>query len=108
VARAAAGALQSARSSREKAAGATIAAMKHATPVALDALEPLLERIRSLGGLREKKRGVFYRGSSAFLHFHEDPAGFFADVRLAPAWQRLPVNTAAERRALLAAVRRAI
>jgi len=80
--------------------------MKHATPVALDALEPLLVRVRALGLLREKKRGVFYRGSSAHLHFHEDPAGFFADVRTGPAWTRMRVNTAAERRALLAMLKR--
>ena len=82
--------------------------MKHATPVVLDALEPLLQRLRSLEGLTERKRGVFYRRSSAFLHFHEDPAGFFADVRIGPSWQRLPATTAAERRALLAAVRNEI
>jgi hypothetical protein len=80
--------------------------MKHATSVALDALEPLLERVRALGVLREKKRGLFYRGPKAFLHFHEDPAGFFADVRTGPVWTRQPVNTAPERRALLAAIRR--
>lgn len=82
--------------------------MKHATDVALDGLEPVLVQLRRLDGIREKKRGVFYRGSSAFLHFHEDPAGFFADARLGPDWQRLPVNTTAERKALVAAVRRAL
>ncbi|MDP9238608.1 MAG: hypothetical protein M3P30_14640 [Chloroflexota bacterium] len=80
--------------------------MKHATPVVLDALEPLLERLRKLDGLTERKRGVFYRRSSAFLHFHEDPAGFFADVRIGPAWQRLPATTAAQRRALVDTVRK--
>ena len=79
--------------------------MKHATPVALDALEPLLAQLRQISGLTERKRGLFYRKSSAFLHFHEDPAGFFADVRTGPAWQRLPATTARDRRALLALVR---
>jgi hypothetical protein len=55
--------------------------MKHAGPGALDALEPLLERLRRLDGLREKTRGVFYLKSGAFLHFHEDPSGFYADIR---------------------------
>jgi hypothetical protein len=82
--------------------------MKHATPVALDGLEAVLAQLRSIDGIREKKRGVFYRGSSAFLHFHEDPAGFFADVRLGSAWQRMPATTAAERRALVSAVRRVL
>ena len=83
--------------------------MRHATPAALDQLEPLLRELRVCDGLREKKRGTFYRGSTAFLHFHEDPAGLFADVRLAGAeFTRLRATTAAERRALLAAVRRAL
>jgi hypothetical protein len=57
--------------------------MKHATTAALDRLEPLIERLRALGGLKEKGRGVFYLKSRAYLHFHEDPAGLFADVRAA-------------------------
>jgi hypothetical protein len=42
------------------------------------------------------------------LHFHEDPAGFFADARLGPAWTRLPVNTAAERRRLFTEIKAAL
>ncbi|MBP7648735.1 MAG: hypothetical protein KA085_03475 [Phenylobacterium sp.] len=57
--------------------------MKHAGEVALDQLEPLLARVRALPSLIEKKRGVFYRKSRAFLHFHEDPQGLFGDVRAA-------------------------
>jgi hypothetical protein len=62
--------------------------MKHAGPQALDQLEPLIARIRALPGLVEKGRGVFYRKSRAFLHFHEDPhsyaglGGLFADIRV--------------------------
>jgi hypothetical protein len=83
--------------------------VRHATPAALDRLEPLLAELRGVEGLREKKRGTFYRGSSAFLHFHEDPAGLFADVKLAGSdFTRLRVATGAEQRALLAAVRRAL
>ena len=52
----------------------------------------------------EKKRGVFYRRSRAFLHFHEDPAGLFADVRLVDDFERHRVSTAAEQAELLAAV----
>lgn len=55
--------------------------MKHAGVAALDQLEPLLDRLRALGGMTERVRGVFYRKSKAFLHFHEDPAGLFADLR---------------------------
>ena len=74
--------------------------MKHATAASLDRLEPLLAEIRSFAWLKEKSRGVFYRGSRATLHFHEDRLGLFADLR-AEDWQRFPVNTQAERQALL-------
>jgi len=55
--------------------------MTHARSAVLDALEPVLAKIRAIDGLRERSRGVFYRGSVAFLHFHEDPAGIFADLK---------------------------
>ena len=57
--------------------------MKHAGAAVLDQLEPLLDRIRASGVLREKSRGVFYLKSRAYLHFHEDPAGMFVDIRAA-------------------------
>lgn len=66
--------------------------MIHATEAALDKLEPLLSRIRQLRLLKEQKRGIFYFKSKAFLHFHEDTTGLFADVRIADEWCRLPVN----------------
>lgn len=59
--------------------------MRHITEPRLDELETLLARLREFEGLVEKKRGVFYQKSRAFLHFHEDPAGLFADVRLGGA-----------------------
>tara|TARA_B100000676_G_scaffold227685_1_gene225657 strand:+ start:5796 stop:6059 length:264 start_codon:yes stop_codon:yes gene_type:complete len=84
--------------------------LKHATVQALDALEPLLAELRTLGGMKEKKRGVFYVKSRAFLHFHEDPAGLFCDVRLdLPSdFERFAVNTSAERRRLLERVARTL
>ena len=82
--------------------------MKHATPQALDALAGLLAHLRDLPGLRETGRGVFYARSRAFLHFHEDPAGLFADIRRAAEWERFPVDTEAERRALLETVRKSL
>jgi hypothetical protein len=54
--------------------------MRHARPEDLDRIEPLLERVRAIGVLKEKKRGCFYWKSKGFLHFHEDPKGMFADV----------------------------
>jgi hypothetical protein len=78
--------------------------MRHARPEDLDRLEPLLEKLRRLEGMKEKTRGTFYRGSRAFLHFHEHDGGFFADVRLADDFERFPAMTAAERKTLLARV----
>lgn len=79
--------------------------MKHAGPAALDALEDLLSKLRESPALRERARGTFYRKSSAFLHFHEDPAGLFADLKCDGEFARFPVGTARERAALLREVR---
>jgi hypothetical protein len=76
--------------------------MKHAGDEALDALEDLLAQVRRQPGLKEKKRGAFYRKASGILHFHEDPAGLFADLKLDGEFKRFPVNTPAERAELLA------
>jgi hypothetical protein len=61
-------------------------------------LEPLLQRIRACGGLREKSRGIFYLKSRAYLHFHEDAAGIFADVRAIDGkdFDRLKLDAAVE------------
>ena len=77
--------------------------MKHAGAEALDRLEGLLDAVRALGLLKEKSRGVFYLKSKAVLHFHEDPAGLFADVRAADGrgFERLKVDGIAGRAALL-------
>jgi hypothetical protein len=80
--------------------------MKHATPSVLDTIEPLLQRLRRIDGLSERSRGVFYRKGVATLHFHEDPAGLFADLKVKGAWRRLRVSTARERAALLREARR--
>ena len=76
--------------------------MKHASAAALSRLEPLLVELRRYPDLVERKYGTFYRRSQAFLHFHEDPAGMFADARLGGSvFQRFPVNTRAEQREFL-------
>jgi hypothetical protein len=77
--------------------------MKHAGPAALDRLEPLLIELRKRA-LKEKSRGAFYRGSRAFLHFHEDGDSFFADIRLAGDFDRYPATTKTEQRKLLGLV----
>ena len=78
--------------------------MKHATASALDRLTGLLGEIRQSQPLKEKSRGVFYFKSKAVLHFHEDPAGVFADFRAKDNWQRFAVNTTDERAAFLRVV----
>jgi hypothetical protein len=78
--------------------------VRHARSAALDEVEPLLEQLRRQPGLVEKSRGVFYRGSKAFLHFHEDPSGLHADVRLGEQFERHRAETADERQRLLALI----
>jgi len=78
--------------------------MKHAGAPALQQLHALLVEIRQRPELREKQLGIFYRKSKSFLHFHEDPAGMFADLRTDAGWERFPVNTPPEWQSLLAAL----
>lgn len=82
--------------------------VRHARNDALDQLEPLLADLRKIPALTERSRGVFYRRSKAFLHFHEDPTGYHADVRLTDDFERFRVQTRAEQRALLALVRQTL
>lgn len=84
--------------------------MKHADSTALGDLEDLLADLRAVDGLIERKSGVFYRRSRAFLHFHQDPTGLFADVRLdiEGDFIRMRVNTRTEKALLLGEVRRSV
>ena len=81
--------------------------MRHARDQDLDRLEDLLGELRALPAIVEKKRGVFYLKGRAFLHFHEDPKGLFADLREAAGadFERLDVTDPAGRAALLALAR---
>ena len=78
--------------------------MKHAGATALETLSDLLENLRTRAALVERRPGIFYVGGKAFLHFHEDPSGLFADLRLGGDWQRFPVNSPDERAELLAVI----
>ena len=82
--------------------------MKHAGAACLDVLEPLLAEIRRRPGLKEKKRGGFYKKGKAWLHFHEDPGGLFADLRGPSDWLRFRVSEPAERETLAAAIEEAL
>ena len=79
----------------------SVGLVRHARAEALDELEPFLQRLRAVPRLVEKTRGVFYVRSKAFLHFHDDPSGLHADVRLGPEFSRVRVQTTGERDALL-------
>jgi hypothetical protein len=71
--------------------------VKHASEQTLRQLGPLLDRLRALPELVERKPGIFYRRSSAFLHFHEDPAGVFADAKLdGSSFERIKLSGAAD------------
>ncbi len=84
--------------------------MRHATPDDLVRVESLLSALRTVPGLVERTPGCFYRRSKGFLHFHDDPAGLYADVRLRPDedFAHVRVETRAEQAALLRQVRRAV
>jgi len=79
--------------------------VKHAGASTLAALEPLLLRVREHFELAERTPGSFYRKSKAYLHFHEDPSGIYADVKLSGAdFTRVRVTTAQEREHLLSLI----
>ena len=79
--------------------------MKHASSSALDQLAQLLAGIRQFDRVKEKSRGVFYCRSKAFLHFHEDPTGLFADLRTGSNWERFRVTSREQQAALLRRIR---
>jgi len=74
---------------------------RHAGADTLDALDSLLVALREREALKERKRGTFYRKSAAFLHFHEDPAGIFADLKIDGLFQRFRVSTPEEQEGVL-------
>ena len=75
--------------------------MKHAGAGTLDRIAPLLEQLRARPVLCERRPGVFELKSRPFLHFHDDPSGVFADVRLADDFIRLPVTSTSQQADLL-------
>ena len=82
--------------------------VKHADADALAALSGLIENLRKRNVLVERRLGIFYTKGRAFLHFHTDPAGLFADLRRGGDWQRFPVNDPEECAMLLVAVDRVL
>ena len=75
--------------------------MKHAISQSLNTIKALLKTIRKLKELKEKQTGIFYKSSQAFLHFHKDPKGLFADLKIKDKFKRFPVNNATEKKNLI-------
>jgi len=82
--------------------------VKHAGAEALGVLSELLQKLRNRTELVERRPGIFYVKSKAFLHFHEDRAGLFADLRQGDDWLRLAVNDLDDQERLHAAVDRTL
>jgi len=82
--------------------------MKHAGDDALEQLGSLLDQLRGIDELKEKRPGVFYCRSKAFLHFHEDHSGLFADLRSDDEFLRFEVTTASQQKSLMVRVRKEV
>ena len=75
--------------------------MAHAGPATFARIPELLAELRARQLLQEKRPGVFYLKSRAFLHFHDGPEGIVADVRLADDFERIDVTAEAGQLELL-------
>ena len=83
--------------------------MRHITPARIPDIASLLEEVRNVDGLTEKKPGTFYKKSSGFLHFHEHGDDIYADVKLTGStFERRRVTTKTEQRALVRDIRRTL
>lgn len=82
--------------------------MGHARAEDLDQLERVLKGLRELDGLVERRRGVFCRGTAAFVHFHVFSGEPFGDLKVEKRWLRYPVGTGAEQRVLVTDARRVL
>jgi hypothetical protein len=81
--------------------------MRHAGLEALSTLTDLLSAIRARGP-KKPRLGIFYRKGKAWLHFHEDKAGLFADLRVNAEWERFRVSEAEEHANLLMLIDRSL
>ncbi len=81
--------------------------MRHASEITLAKHPELMDALRDIKGITERSPGVFYRKSKAFLHFHEDPSGLYADLRtdVDEGFVRLRVQSRAQQSTLLKTVR---
>ena len=85
--------------------------MAHCPPEQLEDIADVLQELRALPGLAEKKPGVFYIKSDSFLHFHVKDGQRYAHVKTGRrgGWAEVPLDfdaTAAARKTFLTTVRR--
>jgi hypothetical protein len=84
--------------------------MGHTKPEDLADIAGELDAIRSLEGIVERSRGVFYYRSSAFLHFHDKDGSRWADVKTPTGYRKVAIEFdagSAARQRFLSAVRKA-
>lgn len=78
--------------------------MAHASKDALQPLLPLLRQLREIKDLQEKKPGIFYFKTSAFVHFHDEAGTIVADLKKAgggAGFDRYPLATPQDQRRLV-------
>lgn len=77
-------------------------------PEALDTLQPLIRQLRGIPQLRERQPGIFYLLNQAFVHFHVDGGGLFADLKKGSGsgFDRYPVDTPPQQRSFIDEARR--
>jgi hypothetical protein len=78
-----------------------LAATKSMKITTFDCIEPLLAVLREYSALKEIRPTAFHLKGKDFIHFHEEPKGIFADVRLSKGRVRMPVSTQQEQAELL-------
>ena len=70
----------------------------------LQVIQPLLSVLRNNSALVEVIPTVFHHNGRDFIHFHEEPEGLFADVRLTRGQVRLPATSQTDQAELLEAI----
>jgi hypothetical protein len=84
--------------------------VRHADEATFEQLQDLLASLRKLPGVVERRPGAFSFRSRALLHFHDDPTGPYADLKVSPeeGFRRFRVRTKADQTAFVRQVRAAI
>ena len=77
--------------------------MPRADADALARIAPVLRQLRDIKGVREERPGIFYARREAFVHFHDDGGGLYADLKKSggAGFDRYPLATPAQQRKLV-------